>query len=86
MGPGGFQHGSNRGDDVRVRLNGGGTPLRCHHLYPVPRGHRVEKLAVEVGTLLGDHVIVRGELEVGDLVVVGGQRGLLDGESVEVLR
>lgn len=46
---------------------------------------RVEKIAVEVGTLLGDRVIVRAaELAAGDLVVVGGQRGLLDGEVVDV--
>ena len=29
-------------------------------------------------------VIVRGDLQAGDLVVTGGQRGLLDGETVEV--
>ena len=51
--------------------------------------HRVEKVAVEVGTLLSGtggpaKVIVRAELEAGDLVVTGGQRGLLDGETVEV--
>ncbi len=51
--------------------------------------HRVEKIEVEVGSLLagGDgpvRVIVRGELQAGDLVVTGGQRGLLNGETVEV--
>ncbi len=50
---------------------------------------RVEKIAVEVGTLLGTavgpvRVIVRGDLQAGDLVVTGGQRGLLDGEPVEI--
>ncbi len=45
---------------------------------------RVEKLAVDVASLIGDRVIVRGDLEVGDWVVVGGQRGLLEGERVEV--
>lgn len=47
-------------------------------------GRRVAKIEVEVGSLLGDRVSVRGDLEVGDRVVVGGQRGLLDGEAVEV--
>ena len=49
---------------------------------------RVTKLYVEVGSLLGDRVVIRtvddASLAVGDRVVVGGQRGLLDGESVEV--
>jgi len=48
---------------------------------------RVRKVGVEVGTLLGDRVVVRAaadELAAGDLVVVGGQRGLLDGEVVDV--
>ncbi len=49
-------------------------------------GERARKVPVEVGTLLGDRVIVRGELAVGDEVVVGGQRGLLEGEAVEVVR
>lgn len=53
---------------------------------------RVQRLDVEVGDLLGDlrndRVTVRpaadGALEAGDRVVVGGQRGLLDGETVIV--
>jgi RND family efflux transporter MFP subunit len=50
---------------------------------------RVEKVAVEVGSLLSVpggavRVVVRGDLAAGDLVVTGGQRGLLDGETVEV--
>ncbi len=45
---------------------------------------RVEKVPVTVEGLVGDRVIVRGELGAGELVVVGGQRGLLDGERVEV--
>ncbi len=50
---------------------------------------RVEKVEVEVGTLLGDaggvaRVIVRGALAAGDRIVTGGQRGLLDGEQVEI--
>ncbi|MEM7582421.1 MAG: efflux RND transporter periplasmic adaptor subunit [Acidobacteriota bacterium] len=45
---------------------------------------RVERLTVEVGSLVGDRVIVRGDLQVGDLVVIGGQRGLLEGDRVEI--
>ena len=50
---------------------------------------RVEKVPVEVGSLLSEpggavRVIVRGDLAAGDLVVIGGQRGLLGGEAVEV--
>jgi len=46
---------------------------------------RVQRIGVEVGSLLGDQVIVRAEgLAAGDRVVVGGQRGLLDGEVVDV--
>jgi RND family efflux transporter MFP subunit len=47
-------------------------------------GWQVAKVEVDVGSLLGDRVSIRGDLEVGDRVVVGGQRGLLDGEAVEV--
>lgn len=46
----------------------------------------VRKVAVEVGSLSGDRVIVGGGLAAGDRVVVGGQRGLLDGDPVEVER
>lgn len=45
---------------------------------------RVRKVAVEVGALAGERVSVRGALQPGDRVVVGGQRGLLDGETVEI--
>ncbi len=53
------------------------------------RTARIEKRAVEVDALVdgGDgqaRVIVRGDLAIGDLVVTGGQRGLLDGEAVMV--
>lgn len=45
----------------------------------------VEKLAVRVGTLIGGRVSIEGALAEGDRVVVGGQRGLLDGDAVEVM-
>ncbi len=44
----------------------------------------VNRVSIAVGQLVGDRVTVEGALEAGDRVVVGGQRGLLDGESVEV--
>lgn len=50
------------------------------------RGDKVEKLFVEVGALVGERVIIDGDLEAGDRVVVGGQRGLLDGDAVVVLQ
>lgn len=82
---------------------GGRRPSVFRVLGEASGPRRVEKVPVEIGTLLsggdgvgsdgvgGDgvgsdpvRVIVRGELSGGDLVVVGGQRGLLDGETVEV--
>lgn len=47
-------------------------------------GDVVRKVQVEVGSLLGGRVTVRGGISAGDRVVVGGQRGLLDGDVVEV--
>jgi RND family efflux transporter MFP subunit len=49
-------------------------------------GGKVQKVSVEVGALVGRHVTVKGDLQPGDELVVGGQRGLLDGEAVEVVR
>ncbi|MEM6794599.1 MAG: efflux RND transporter periplasmic adaptor subunit [Acidobacteriota bacterium] len=54
-------------------------------VFRVDSGNRIEKIAVEVGSLLGDRVVVRGALAAGDRVVIGGQRGLLDGERVEIV-
>lgn len=48
-------------------------------------GTHVEKLPIEVGSLLGERLVVRGDLRDGDLVVVGGQLGLVDGDVVEVV-
>lgn len=47
-------------------------------------GGAVKRIPVEVGSLLGDRVTVTGALVQGDRVVVGGQRGLLDGDPVEI--
>lgn len=52
---------------------------------------RAEKVVIEVGALIGDRVAIasaaeRATLSTGDRVVIGGQRGLIDGEGVEVWR
>jgi RND family efflux transporter MFP subunit len=47
---------------------------------------KAERIRVEVSSFQGDQVAVVGPLQAGDLVVVGGQRGLLDGEAVEIAR
>lgn len=47
---------------------------------------KAERVRVEVSSFQGDQVAVLGELRAGDVVVVGGQRGLLDGEAVEIAR
>ncbi|MEM9555367.1 MAG: efflux RND transporter periplasmic adaptor subunit [Acidobacteriota bacterium] len=88
---------------VEAVINPGG---RRPSLFRLVDGERVERVFVEVGTLLADRVVVhdtsvpaearseqgaateaagREALAVGDLVVVGGQRGLLDGEHVETV-
>lgn len=60
-------------------------------VYAVGEDGRVAKVRVDVGTLLGDRVVVtlaegfEDALVPGDRVVVGGQRGLLDGERVEAV-
>ncbi|MEM6453504.1 MAG: efflux RND transporter periplasmic adaptor subunit [Acidobacteriota bacterium] len=46
---------------------------------------RVERVSVDIGPLQGSYVAVTpiaGALQPGDAVVVGGQRGLLDGDAV----
>jgi RND family efflux transporter MFP subunit len=71
---------------VEAVVNPGGHQPAVFRVLGDPPAARVEKVRVEVGTLLGDRVIVRGALAQGDRVVVGGQRGLLDGEAVEIQR
>ncbi len=65
---------------VEAVVNPGGRQPAVFRL----RGETVEKVVIEVDGLVGELVIVRGALRAGDRVVVGGQRGLLDGERVEV--
>ncbi len=74
---------------IEAVVNPGGRRPAVYRVADSGSEPRVEKVPVEVGTLLSDaggpvRVIVRGDLEAGDLVVTGGQRGLLDGEPVEV--
>lgn len=54
-------------------------------LYRIVDG-RAERVEIEVLGFEGDRVAVSGSLAAGDVVVVGGQRGLLDGEVVELVR
>jgi hypothetical protein len=67
---------------VGAIVNPGGRKPSLYRL----KGQNVEKIQVEVGHLIGERVTVIGPLAIGDEVVVGGQRGLIDGEQVEVLR
>lgn len=46
---------------------------------------RAELVPVEVGRLVGERVVVRGELAAGERVVIAGHQQLLDGEAVRVL-
>lgn len=71
---------------VEAVINPGGQRPAVFKVVQQGGSARANKVAVEVGTLLGDRVTVRGDLAVGDLVVVGGQRGLLAGEEVEIDR
>lgn len=71
---------------VEAVVNPGGHQPRVFRLVEAASGVHVEKVNVQVGSLLGSQVIVQGDLQVGDRVVVGGQRGLLDGEAVEIRR
>lgn len=45
-----------------------------------------KKVAVKVKAVAGSSVVVQGDLEAGDLIVIAGQRSLTDGEQVEVLK
>lgn len=50
------------------------------------RGETAHRIAVEVLDLHGGRVAVRGALQAGDEVVVGGHGALADGAAVQVLR
>ena len=71
---------------VEAVINPGGQRPSVFQVVDEGGRSRVQKVAVEIGALLGDRVTVQGELVPGDRVVVGGQRGLLSGEEVEVDR
>lgn len=78
---------------VAAVINPGGRSPALFRVESADGTSRVTKVRVEVGSLLSgasgtgdDRVTVTpvgdGTLEAGDVVVVGGQRGLLDGEAV----
>ncbi|MDA8019994.1 MAG: efflux RND transporter periplasmic adaptor subunit [Thermoanaerobaculia bacterium] len=78
---------------VAAVINPGGRRPAIFRIEGQEGKGRATKVHVEVGSLLsgatdseGDRVTVTPtgdfELEAGDLIVVGGQRGLLDGETV----
>lgn len=81
-----FEIGGGGGDLVTVPLaavlNPGGRRPAVFRLD----GERVARVEVEVETLAGERVAVRGDLEPGSEVVVTGHTSLLDGDRVEVLR
>lgn len=71
---------------VEAVINPGGQRPAVFQVRTEGGIDRAYRLPVEVGSLLDHRVLVQGDLAVGDRVVVGGQRGLLDGEVVEVER
>jgi RND family efflux transporter MFP subunit len=81
---------SRRDDSVTVPLtailNPGGSRPRVFRLLDNRGEETVEQVAVRVEHLTGEQVAVSGDLEPGDLVVVSGHGGLLDGDTVEVVR
>jgi len=64
---------------IRKSSEGGTTVWRV-------RSGRVEQLPVSLASFSGDQVVVLGNLEAGDQVVVEHPTGLVDGEEVEVKR
>jgi RND family efflux transporter MFP subunit len=62
-------------------INPGGTAPAVFRLAD----SRAQKVPVTVEQVLGERVLVHGALTVGDVLVVRGNAGLLDGETVEVL-
>lgn len=71
---------------VEAVINPGGRRPSIYQVQDTADGSRVRRVWVEIGALIEDRVVVRGDLDGGDLVVVGGQRGLLDGELVDAVR
>lgn len=70
---------------VEAVINPGGRRPSVFVLRSSDEGLRAHRVWIEVGELVGRSVVVSGELQVGDSVVSGGQRGLLDGEPVEAV-
>lgn len=74
---------------IEAVVNPGGRQPTVFRVSDDASERRAFKVPVEVGSLLSEtgdavRVIVHGDLKAGDLVVTGGQRGLLDGETVEI--
>jgi RND family efflux transporter MFP subunit len=63
-------------------LNPGGARPQVFRLVD----GRVERVAIEVESLLGERVAVSGALTAGDRVVVAGHTALVNGDRVEVVR
>ena len=55
------------------------------HVYRLA-GDRAERVAVRVGDLLGERIVVSGALQAGDSVITAGLTRLIDGQTVDVLR
>ncbi len=70
---------------VAAVINPGGSHPAVFRLATPSPPHRVQRVEVEVLNLIGDRVLVRGDLRADDRVVVAGQHSLLDGDAVEVL-
>ena len=49
-------------------------------------GNQVRAVPVTIGDIIGERVVVAGQVQPGDRVVVSGVAKLIDGEAVEVLR
>lgn len=60
---------------------GGAEPL----VYKIA-DNSAQRVIVKVGRLQGERVTVDADLEEGDLVVIGGHAGLIDGDQVEVVK
>ena len=60
---------------------GGGSP----RVYRVVNG-KAQAVTVRLGTIVDDKVVVEGDLEPGQLLVVVGLNNLADGRPVEILQ
>lgn len=69
---------------IEAVVNPGGSRPAVFRLAGQGNDWHVEKMPIEIGALLGEQVVVRGELGTEDRVVISGQLALVDGEQVEV--